>query len=185
MVRTDTPAHTAVSASSHANVSGAVTPEEFRASLGRWASGVTVVTAADTHGQPRGFTASSFSSVSESPPLISVCLDRGADCRTVFEATPCFAVHVLRSGQEDLATGFARKNTDKFSGRTVAGAAEGVPLLDDALVRLECRTAQRVPAGDHLILIGQVYRSTVTEGDPLLYYRRGFHELSHGGTPPH
>ncbi|TWV57416.1 flavin reductase family protein [Streptomyces misionensis] len=155
----------------------AVSPEQFRACLSRWASGVTVVTASDHHGRPQGFTASSFSSVSQSPPLISVCLDRDANCRDTFEAASCFAVHVLRAGQQDLAAGFARKGADKFRGRRLAGAATGVPLLDDALVRLECRTTQRLPAGDHLILIGEVYHCVVGDGEPLVYFRSRFHRL--------
>jgi flavin reductase ActVB len=155
-----------------------ITPETFRACMAQWASGVAVVTAADSAGQPQGFTASSFSSVSESPPLILVCLDREANCRQAFDECDAFAVHVLARGHEELALRFARKSADKFAGLAPAVGRGGAPLLDGTLVRLACRTAERVPAGDHLIIIGLVLAASQRAGEPLLYYQRGFHELA-------
>lgn len=151
-----------------------------RDAFARWASGVAVVTTADAEGRYRGFTASSFSSVSLAPPLVLVCLDRGAECLEAFARSDGFAVHVLRRDQRDLAARFARRGGDKFAGTRVSLSADGVPLLPLGLARLECRTERRVPAGDHVILIGEVRRAEAADGEPLLYYRRGYHHLPDG-----
>ncbi|MCT9083691.1 flavin reductase family protein [Streptomyces fulvoviolaceus] len=154
-----------------------VPAEDFRAAMLQWASGVTVVTAVDGDRRPQGFTASSFCSVSLDPPLVLVCLDRGANCLETFRETGWFAVHVLGEDQEELALRFARKGTGKFADeRTVPGLGEA-PLLTGALARLECRAVDRVPAGDHLILVGRVARTETRSGRPLVHCQRAFHGL--------
>ena len=146
--------------------------------LSRWASGIAVVTTVDpVSGTDRGFTATSFSSLSMTPPTVLVCLDRGSHCLPAFEAAPTMAVHVLRYGQEDLAKRFATKGIDKFAGVDTGRGLGGVPLLPDVLGRLECRLVRRIPAGDHVILIGLVCTAEVSDAAPLVYFARGFHGL--------
>ncbi|MFE3497958.1 flavin reductase family protein [Streptomyces sp. NPDC059175] len=154
-----------------------ISPDLFRTALGRWASGVTVVTTADPAGGHHGFTASAFSSVSLDPALVLVCLDNKATCREAFDQSSGFVVHLLAHGQQDLAGRFARKSPDKFTGLRVSLSPTGLPLLPRALARLECRTDRRIPAGDHLILIGEVLDADTGEGAPLVYYQRDFHQL--------
>ncbi|MEU9857953.1 flavin reductase family protein [Streptomyces sp. NPDC047974] len=157
-----------------------ISPDLFRAALSHWTSGVTVVTTSDPAGAHHGFTASAFSSVSLDPALVLVCLDNRANCYEAFDQSPGFVVHVLAEGQEDLAGHFARKGADKFAGLGVDLSPSGLPLLPDALVRMECRTERRIPAGDHLILIGEVMEAQTGDGDPLVYYRSNFRRLADG-----
>ncbi|MDX6355633.1 MAG: flavin reductase ActVB [Streptomyces sp.] len=164
-----------------------VDQDEFKASMSRWTSGVTVVTTTDPAGRYHGFTASSFTAVSMAPPMVLVCLDREAACAPAFARSPWLGIHVLRRGQESLARRFARKDTDKFAGveLTADPGIGGVPLLTGALTRLECRVASRVDAGDHLILLAEVCRAFDgghPTGDPLVYYHRAFHAI--GGNGP-
>ncbi|MCC3770841.1 flavin reductase family protein [Streptomyces sp. UNOC14_S4] len=154
-----------------------ISSDLFRATLAHWVSGVTVVTTTDARGRSHGFTASSFSSVSLDPPLVLVCLDNSANCFDAFDTSDGFVVHLLARGQEELAGRFASKGTDKFTGLETERSARGLPLLPGALARLECRTERRIPGGDHLILLGEVSFAEEHEGEPLVYYRRGFHRL--------
>jgi flavin reductase ActVB len=164
-----------------------VEPDEFKASMSRWASGVTVVTTTDPAGRHHGFTASSFTAVSMSPPMVLVCLDRDAVCAPAFARSPWLGIHMLRRGQEPLARRFARKDPDKFAGveLTEAPGIGGIPLLTGVLARLECQVASRVDGGDHLILVAEVCRAFddgQATGEPLVYYRRAFHQI--GAGPP-
>lgn len=159
-----------------------ISPDLFRAALSRWASGVTVVTTTDADGRNHGFTASAFSSVSLDPALVLVCLDNRANCFDAFDKSEGFVIHLLAQGQEGLAGKFASKGADKFAGTDVRLSERGLPLLPGALARLECRTERRIPGGDHLILIGEVHHADQGDGEPLVYYQRGFHELIPAGA---
>ncbi|NYI04194.1 flavin reductase family protein [Allostreptomyces psammosilenae] len=159
-----------------------VAVDHFRACMGRWASGVTVVTTADAGGRPHGFTASSFSAVSLHPPMVLVCIDLTANCLSAFQEAGWLAIHVLRREQEATARRFSRKDVDKFAGQPLVRGPGGIPLLPGTLARLECRTADRVPAGDHLILVAEVRRTVVGDGEPLIYYQRAYRRL--GAEPP-
>ncbi|MFC4031619.1 flavin reductase family protein [Streptomyces polygonati] len=163
--------------------------DEFKASMSRWASGVTVVTTTDPAGRHHGFTASSFTAVSMVPPMVLVCLDRDAVCAPAFARSPWLGIHVLRRGQEPLARRFARKDPDKFAGveLTRAPGIGGVPLLTGVLARLECQVVSRVDGGDHVILVAEVrraYDDGQSAGDPLVYYHRTFHQLGGGPARP-
>ncbi|MFF4604063.1 flavin reductase family protein [Streptomyces sp. NPDC001339] len=155
-----------------------ITADLFRTTLARWASGVTVVTTVDAEGRDHGFTASSFTAVSLQPPLVLVCLDLRANCLDAFGGADGFAVHVLGREQQELAALFALKGAEKFPRPGTLRSRRGVPLLPGALARLECRTERRVPAGDHLVLFGEVERAEARQGEPLLYYRKGFRRLA-------
>jgi flavin reductase ActVB len=148
----------------------------FRDSLSRWASGVSVVTT-QHDGERWGFTATSFTGLSMDPPLVLVCLDLGSRCRAAFDASAGFAVHLLEAGQQQVAQRFAAKRIDKFHGLVTQAGLFGVPLLEGALARLECRTTDRVVAGDHVILVGEVLQARLTDGDPLIFHDRAFRDL--------
>jgi flavin reductase (DIM6/NTAB) family NADH-FMN oxidoreductase RutF len=103
---------------------------------------------------PAGFTATSFTSVSLDPPLVSFCLAKTASAWPAVQAAETIAVHVLTQGQEQVARTFATRGIDRFA---VHGAwtpgPDGVPLLDGVLARMVCRVQQRVVAGDHTIVL--------------------------------
>lgn len=152
----------------------AVDPALFTEAMSHWASGVTVVTTLDAEYRRHGFTANSFTGVSLDPPLVLVCLDRGANCMSAFGSATWMAVHVLRRDQEALARTFARRDADKFAGLRVRPGMAGIPVLGGAVATLECRITERVPAGDHLVLLAEVHRAAGSGGEPLLYHRRAF-----------
>jgi flavin reductase (DIM6/NTAB) family NADH-FMN oxidoreductase RutF len=151
-----------------------VDPDHFRQLLGRFATGVTVLTVATPEGMPLGMTANSLASVSLEPPLISVCVDREADMHDAILRIPEFVVNVLASHQEALARRFADKHEDRFEGIGYHQSPEGLILLDGALAHIECRRHTQYPGGDHTIVVGQVVGGATGEGRPLLYYRGGY-----------
>lgn len=152
-------------------------PDSFRAVLGRFASGVTVVTARDHDGRDVGMTVSAFCSVSLDPPLVLVCIDRTARMEPLLaDATP-FAVNILAAGQEALSRRFSGPDQNRFEGVGFIRTQGGIALLEEVLAHLECRVACRHPGGDHTIVVGQVESATVRPDAPLLYYRSGYAQL--------
>ncbi|MGF1502460.1 MAG: flavin reductase family protein [Paracoccaceae bacterium] len=149
----------------------------LRRALGQFATGVTIVTARTFDGQPVGFTANSFTSVSLEPPLLLVCLAHGAASYGAFRAADSFAVNVLAAGQEDTAKRFAQRGADKFGPTPWQEGARGAPLIDGSLARFDCAMHQRFAAGDHDILMGRVIGFSVDDGAALLYHRGAFHAL--------
>ena len=133
-----------------------VDPDHFRQLLGRFTTGVTVLTVATPAGTPLGMTANSLASVSLQPPLISVCVDREADMHDAILRIPEFVVNVLASHQEALARRFADQHEDRFEGIGYHLSPEGLILLDGALAHIECRRHNPYPGGDHTIVVGQV-----------------------------
>ncbi|WP_238015475.1 flavin reductase family protein [Dactylosporangium sp. AC04546] len=145
----------------------ALGPDRFRSLLRRHAAGVVVVTAPG----PAGFTATSFTSVSLEPPLVSFCLDRRSSSWPAVERAGHVAVHVLAEAQEHVARRFETSGVDRFAAplRWRAGAHD-VPVLDDALAVLVCRVAERVHAGDHAIVLAEPVHGEHRDGQPLLYH---------------
>ena len=156
----------------------AIDPDLFRSVLGRFASGVTVVTGRDPAGRDHGMTVSAFCSVSLDPPLVLVCIDRAATMHDhLVEGAP-FVVNVLAGAQEALSRRFAAGDPpDRFGGVGYHRGALGVAVLDDTLAHLECRVAARHPGGDHTIVVGRVEGAATSEARPLLYYRSGYASL--------
>lgn len=151
-----------------------VPPAEFRLALGRFATGVTVVTANIGSG-PHGMTVNAFTSVSLVPPLVAVCVDRSAALHPALSSLRAFGVSILNSGQQQLSAWFADparpSGTAQFADVDwYPGPATGVPLLGRAAATLECERDAVHPAGDHSIVLGRVV-ATVTDHDalPLLY----------------
>ncbi len=155
-----------------------ITPDEYREAMARFATGVTIVTTADPEGRWWGFTASSFSSLSIDPPLILVCLARDARCHPVFTSAASFRVNVLGPEHEGLALRFGTPGADKFAGGEFRRAADGLPILDDALVSLRCKTADQAAGGDHTILIGRVEDAQLRrDGRPAVNVDRRYWDL--------
>ena len=154
----------------------AIAADEFRAVLGRFASGVTVLTAriGDTD---HGMTVSAFCSVSLQPPLILACVDKATDMHGILPTVECFGISILAEGQEALSRRFAELPAGRFEGIGYSRGDCGVVLLDDALAHLECRRVDSYDAGDHVIHIGEVERATCEQVRPLLYYRGGYAQI--------
>lgn len=149
---------------------------ELRDALGRFATGVTVVTTM-TPGGPLGITANSFASLSLNPPLVLWSPARKSSRFAAFEAASNFAVNVLAEGQQAIAEHFARIGVgfERFGFDPGLGDA---PLLRDCSARFECRHAARFDGGDHLICVGEVLRLAEDDRPPLLYYRGAYRGLT-------
>jgi flavin reductase (DIM6/NTAB) family NADH-FMN oxidoreductase RutF/DNA-binding GntR family transcriptional regulator len=145
----------------------------FREVIGRFASGVTVITTR-VDGQDYGTTASAVSSVSMEPPMLLTCLNRTSETREAVAKAGCFAVNILGEDQAEVAYAFARKSPDKFQGADVVRGRNFVPLLSGALAHLECRVDETATGGTHTIFMGLVEHAAASEGQPLAYYRGRF-----------
>ena len=130
--------------------------QALRRALGSYMTGVTVVTARTPSGEPVGFTANSFTSVSLDPPLLLVCPGRHLTSFEVFAEVGEFAVSVLAEGQEHVSNVFASTGAERFGQVAWREDARGVPLIDGACAWFGCRVHQRHAAGDHLILVGEI-----------------------------
>lgn len=148
----------------------------FRDALGRFATGVTVVTIAGPEG-PMGFTANSFASLSLDPPLVLWSPARSAARFPHYAAAAHYAIHVLGAEHTPLVSRFLRGG-EGFSGLNHALNAEGVPLISDALARFECRQHATHDGGDHLIIVGEVLRFTARPGAPLVFSQGGYGAFS-------
>lgn len=152
--------------------------EEFRNALGRFASGVSVVTTIDAAGAMHGITVSAFSSVSLDPPLILICIEKTAGSHHAFEESRIFNVNVLSSRQRAMSERFASPNADKFDGIDIEIAENTIPVINGCLAILECSLKEVFDGGDHSIFLGEVERTTVNDGDPLIYFRSGYRKLA-------
>ena len=148
----------------------AVDPRHFREVMGRFATGVTVVTASGPEG-PVGMTANAITSLSLDPLLLLVCFDQGARTLRVVRETETFGVNVLAEGQAELATLFASKapEAEKFAG-VPHDLRGGVPVLHAAHAWIGCTLKELLPGGDHVIGIGAVTAAETGEGDPLVWH---------------
>ena len=146
----------------------------FRRALGNFATGVTVVTAADASGRKVGVTANSFNSVSLDPPLILWSIEKRSTSHAVFEAATHFAVNVLAADQIDLSNNFARPREDRFAEIEYQAGAGGAPVLADCSARFECEKYQQVDGGDHWIMIGKVVAFDDCGRSPLLYHQGAY-----------
>jgi len=158
-------------------------PSKFRDVIGRFASGVTVVTTLH-EGVAFGTTASALSSLSLEPPMLLICMNQASSTGRAITAAGSFAVNVLSEDQADLAMRFATKAGDKFDGIALSSAHNGVPLLAEALATLECRVVEAVTAGTHRVFIAEVERAAARSGSPLAYFRGAFGRLHLGDGLP-
>ncbi|MFJ9928966.1 MULTISPECIES: flavin reductase family protein [Streptomyces] len=153
-------------------------PDLLRSTFRRHAAGVAVITARGAAG-PVGFTATSLTSVSAEPPMISFGVGTGASSWPAIAEADHVGVHILGEHQHELAATFARSGADRFGAATAwREGPEGVPVLDDVLAWLVCRIDTRVPAGDHRIVLAEVLHGDPTgAGRPLLYHQGRFTAL--------
>jgi len=151
--------------------------DSFRAVLGRFASGVTVVTGVDEAGNDQGMTVSAFCSLSLDPPLVLICVDGAASMYGSLDKAPGFIVNILSESQEPLARRFSGPDPNRFDGIGYVRGSNGIAILDDVLGYLECTKIASHPGGDHTVYIGEVEVAQSREGRPLLYYRGGYAQL--------
>lgn len=167
-------------------------PQAFRAALGTFTTGVTIITTRNADGAPVGITANSFNSVSLNPPLVLWSLAKTARSLPVFEEGLHWNVHVLSAGQEALSGSFAAQGSDKFAGLALDPGISTAPLLPGCTARFQCRTAFRYDGGDHVIFVGEVLAYDRSELPPLVYQagqyaiaaRKPRQEVRLGATPP-
>ena len=160
----------------HEGVDGAT----FRATLARWASGVTILTCRDGE-EPVGMTASSFSSLSLDPPLVLACIGNRAQAHDPLVGAEGFAVHLLARDQEELSSAFAAAGPEKFAATGDVRGPFEAPLLPLGVARLVCAHEAALPGGDHTILVGRVVAAEHTDAPQLLYADRGYRGLDEPG----
>jgi 3-hydroxy-9,10-secoandrosta-1,3,5(10)-triene-9,17-dione monooxygenase reductase component len=154
-----------------------VSPEQFRAALGAFATGVTVVTAIGENG-PSGATANAVTSLSLDPPMMLACLDRGSRTLNAVRAQGRFGVNALAAGQEELARRFAGKGAEAEKWESIEWSeSEELPRLPGALMWVACELRDLIDGGDHLILTGNVLAAESREGQPLLFHRGDYRDL--------
>jgi flavin reductase (DIM6/NTAB) family NADH-FMN oxidoreductase RutF len=154
-----------------------VTPDDFRAALSRFPSGITVVTSLSSGGELHGITVSAFWSVSLDPPLILVCIEKTTGSHHTIRESGYFVVNILAAGQDEISERFSLPVPNKFEGTNYAVGIAGVPILTDALVVLECRLTNAHAGGDHTIFVGEVENLSIKDGDPLVYFHGNYRDL--------
>jgi flavin reductase (DIM6/NTAB) family NADH-FMN oxidoreductase RutF len=154
----------------------------FRQALGRFATGVTVVSAERAPGQVHGMTANSFTAVSLDPLLVLVCVDEEARMLAVLQKAQRFGVSVLKKHQRAISEFFALPEQDPEAERSLGIRFEwtpsGIPVLAEALVQLTCHVVASHVAGDHTIFLAEVETAEVFEGEPLIFFRGAYREIA-------
>lgn len=155
-----------------------INSREFRNAMGRFATGVCVITANPEGYEPFGMTVNSFASLSLDPPLLLWNLQNDSECFPAFEVADKFTVNVLADDQLDLSNQYARKGAHELDREHYRMGRNGTPVLRGALVSLECDLWRRYEGGDHLILVGLVKEmENRPTGSPLVFYGGGYREL--------
>lgn len=142
---------------------------QLRNALGRFPTGVTVITARGPDGKLEGLTANSFSALSLDPPLVLWSINRNSQSLPGFLESGYFAINVLRAGQSGLSHHFATPRANKFEGVAFEDGLGGSPLLGGVLARFECQTTTTIEGGDHLLFVGRVHKISYAEGEPLIF----------------
>jgi flavin reductase (DIM6/NTAB) family NADH-FMN oxidoreductase RutF len=150
-----------------------VGPDDFKKGMRCFTSGVTVVTTRDGD-RNLGITVSAFSSLSLDPPLVLICVDKGAAAHDTFANAKAFVVNILSADQEEVSNRFASRADDKFETTKWHEGVLGLPVLDGSLGVVECVLHDSLPGGDHTIFVGRVAASSAAEGKPLLYGQGGY-----------
>ena len=142
----------------------------FRSVLGKFATGVTIITTIENQ-HPKGITANSFTSVSLEPPLVLFCLGKESTNFQAFNVANFFAVNILSNEQTALSNRFAAYDGDRFDGVNWKNWETGAPILDGAIAAIDCIRKKLIDAGDHIIILGEVLRAEkLSEQDPLIYF---------------
>lgn len=146
----------------------------FRDAMGKFATGITVVSMYDNN-ETIGMTVNAFMSISLNPMLIAVSIDERASMYDKFKEQKSFGVSMLKESQEDLSSYFARQKELDYEINFIDQS--NVPVIDDALANLSCEVVQEVEAGDHTILIAKVNDIKVNEGEPVIYFGSNYRFL--------
>ncbi len=154
-----------------------VDPSEFRAVLGHFASGVTVVAAMEDEG-PVGFTCQAFAALSLDPPMVALAPAKTSTSWPRMVKAGAFCVNILADDQQDLCRTFAVSGGDKFSGVAWRLGQAGTPVLEGVLAWVECELDSIHDAGDHELVTGRVLELGLGSGSPLLFYRGGYRRLA-------
>lgn len=153
-------------------------PRAFRDALGRFATGVTVVTCATDQG-PMGFTANSFAAVSLDPALVLWSPAKSSSRFGYYAAAQHYAIHVLDRDHVEWLTRFNRGGAG-FHGLSHEINAEGVPVIHGALARFDCVQHATHEGGDHLIVVGRVLRAAYRDGEPLVFSQGAYGHFASG-----
>ena len=151
--------------------------EQFKDALGRYASGLVVVTAITSEG-PAGFTCQTFGSLSLEPPLVLFAAASTGSSWSRVREEPVLGISVLSDTQESVARRFATSGVDKFEGHSYELGPAGAPLLAGALAHLEGHVLEIRPHGDHDVCVVELTYVHADDGGPLVYFRRGFGSLA-------
>ena len=155
-----------------------VDQRRYRDTVGRFATGVTVITVNDGR-VARGMTANAFSSLSLDPTLLLVCVDKNASAHPLLERAGAFAVNILAADQVDVSRAFSRKGVEDMAGVAHRLGQTGAPLIENVVAWFDCRVHERLEGGDHSIFIGRVVDLDIPrpEVDPLLFFAGGYRQI--------
>lgn len=153
----------------HLTLDGQHDGRQFRNALGRFPTGVTVITTCAPGGKREGLTANSFAALSLDPPLVLWSINHNSPSVQGFLASGHFAINVLRAGQMDISHRFATRRENKFGDIGFDDGFGGSPVLHDVLATFECKTEQTIHGGDHMLFVGRVLRISYGEGEPLIF----------------
>ena len=158
----------------------------FRNALGTFATGICIITTRRADGKREGLTCNSFASVSLNPPMVLWSLARGALSAAAFRDAEFFAVNVLAADQQAVSSHFAKSSEDKFSAfaSSFNDGLGGIPLLEGACARFECRNQFQNYGGDHILFIGVVERFDFFDREPLLFHRGRYGALDQPELQP-
>jgi flavin reductase (DIM6/NTAB) family NADH-FMN oxidoreductase RutF len=159
-------------------VNGTPLSQALRAVMGHFPTGVTIV-GAHADGEDQGMTANSLTCVSLDPPLVAVCTAHGSRTGDAIESSGSFAITFLAHHQHEVARQFARVEDDHFAGVETARTPLGHPYLPEGIGFIECVVHDRVDAGDHSIFIGLVTETTLSGGQPLVFFRSRLGSIPH------
>lgn len=158
-----------------------IDPQEFRAIIGHFATGVTVITAA-AGDELQGMTANAVTSLSLDPVMVLICVDKTAHAHRIIEQGGAFTVNILGEHQEDVSRLFAKRAEPErgaLRGQGFRIGTTGAPVLEDALAYIECRVAEVLTGGDHAIFLGEVVNAAVVNDvAPLLFFRAQYRTLA-------
>jgi flavin reductase (DIM6/NTAB) family NADH-FMN oxidoreductase RutF len=149
-----------------------IDPAIFRQVLGSYPTGVSVITALDAEGNPAGMVVGTFTSVSLDPPLVGFLPDKKSTSWPVIQKAGRFCVNVLGSDQQAVCRQLAAKGTEKFAGLEMTISEHQLPIIPNAIARIECTIHSISEAGDHWFVLGHVlHMETTREEDPMLFHR--------------
>ncbi|HVT03277.1 MAG TPA: flavin reductase family protein [Thermoanaerobaculia bacterium] len=154
----------------------AVEDATFKRAMSHFLSGVTVVTTV-VDGTRYGLTVASFASLSLNPPLVLVCVEKNVKSHEAIPRAEKFAVSILAENQQNISNQFAGRSEDRFAGIETVEGKLGLPLIAGAICTIECRLHSTLPGGDHSIFVGEVIGAQFEEGQPLGYFRSGYHKI--------